>query len=421
MKFKEPGGLSDFGSDAQNAWSALVEKYVSDIVEETGTTQFVTPDDPQIDPAIVTVDWRGFPLRINECLGSLDKTNRILDWEFRGQPMGRLNGAQEEYLEWRVVRNSDGRIVAMEFTSETQEYWRTLASYHPERTLEMIGQFAGESSPASANEVYGRSDIMSASPEELGLSFLNMMDARSIPGTTLEVVSSPYNNGQKALTFMADYPNTLGAAVSLAGAAAVPLAKHTAAGVAPLTGREAIQNNTGQAAQDCRDSDPTIVGAIIALANEQRKIALFERPGLYIGDVDHRGILLPDESESIPREWFTFSRGREMTVNGISIPLWQRLRLAVPDGEGFLLDELVDADTGDKLLYGAVVARKITVNLYAQGSPLDTTNTPIRLVDPTFDQACSQKSWCREINDLYSAFEEQNQTIGLRSNRVRRS
>ena len=407
MVFKESGALTDFGADAQDAWTKKVEKYVNDANTAFGSTQFVMPNDTDLEPTVSTVDWRGFPLRINECLGSIEDTNRFLDWQLQDQPMGRLNGAQEEYLEWRIIRNSSGRISAIEFTSETQEYWQTLASYHPEKTLELIGKFASEAGPADPLEVYGPIDLADSTPEQRGNAFLHMMDSREVqpsPGDFYELVASPYNNGKKALTFMADYPNTLGAAVYLAAAAAIPYAKSTPAGTVPLTGREAIQN-TRQSAQDCRDSDPTIVGSVIALANEQRKIALYEHPGLYIGDVDHKGILLPDESDHIPREWFKFSRGVELTINGSKVPLWQRLKLEVPESEGFLVEDLIDADSGSNLLFGAIVAKKITINLYAQASDINVTSVPVRTINPSFNEACNAKSWCADVKNKFQLFE----------------
>jgi len=56
------------------------------------------------------VDWIGFPQRPDTCLGLI---------------------RQEQYLEWRVVRGGDGKLRTMEFTTETLEYWRTLAVRHP--------------------------------------------------------------------------------------------------------------------------------------------------------------------------------------------------------------------------------------------------------------------------------------------------
>ena len=42
---------------------------------------------------------------------------------------------QDEYCEWSVARNADGKITKVMFTTEGPEYWTYLAKAQPETVL----------------------------------------------------------------------------------------------------------------------------------------------------------------------------------------------------------------------------------------------------------------------------------------------
>jgi hypothetical protein len=50
---------------------------------------------------------------------------------------GEQRSTQIEYLEWQVVRDADGVIVRVTFTTETPEYWKALAAVDPARVVEL--------------------------------------------------------------------------------------------------------------------------------------------------------------------------------------------------------------------------------------------------------------------------------------------
>ena len=45
---------------------------------------------------------------------------------------------QDEYCEWSVTRNADGKITKVMFTTEGPEYWTYLAETQPETVLAVI-------------------------------------------------------------------------------------------------------------------------------------------------------------------------------------------------------------------------------------------------------------------------------------------
>lgn len=407
----EPGLLNDLSGLGQNEWENYVRDELTEAKQASNSSQLVFPSDTDLLDDVIIVDWKGLPVRIRECLQSTNKTQRFLDWTQNGQPFGRIFGAHEEYLEWRVIRDSLDRIVRIEFTSETPEYWRILAKHHPMRTLRILADFAGENDPAKALDVYGVNDPLSLSVEERESAFVSMM----FPASGNPNIRSPYNNGQKSIAFMTVGPNTLHAAVNLAAFAAVPYVKMVGDEKVPLTGREAIRF-TRQAAQDCRDSDPTIVGTVVEAAAQQRKISLFNPLGLYIADVDSASILMPDGETPIPLDWFTFQRGSKVMNGGSTISLSQRLVFEVPEALGLKISDLIDENTDKPIEFGAQIASRVTVALYALASAENTTAVPLIEVTTGNVPPCREEPACGDVKNIFEIFEDsQNQILGSSS------
>ncbi|NEO98630.1 MAG: hypothetical protein F6K58_08110 [Symploca sp. SIO2E9] len=404
----EPGMLNDLSGEGQADWDRYVEQQINQAINRSGTTQLVSDGDESLESGVVVIDWAAFPVRIRECLRSVLKTNRLLDWQFNNQPYGRLFGAHEEYLEWRTVRNAAGKIVRVEMTSELQEYWLRLAKYYPAKTLQILGEFARESGPAPFQEVYGTLNPLASSPEQLEEAFKQMMLP---PAGGAPQIASPYNNGVKAIAFMANSVNTLSAALFLAAFAAFPYVKRVNGSTTPLTGREAIRF-TDQAAQDCRDSDPTIVGSVINFAAQRRKIALMDPPGLYIASVANETIFLPDGATPIPQDWFRFSRGSKIidTESGRTLSLAQRLVFEVPPEQNFVVGDLLDSTTGGNIDFGAQIAAKVSIALYAKASRTEVVVVPDREISVGNVPDCSSEFACNRVQEVFEFFEQTQST-----------
>lgn len=185
-----------------------------------------------------------------------------------------------------------------------------------------------------------------------------------LPAGSSRPPRSPYNNGQKAICFLYQNVNSLKAAVSLAAFAGFP---HAAAvgntgQLRPLTGAEAIAN-TNQNAVDCRNSDPTIVGAIVGQAFNGKEVALDDPAGIYITNVEAERLLRPDDQTPVPEEWFNLQRG---TPSADGKQRAQRLAFEVPADLPFVVGDLIDSQTNENIEFGWQVAQLVKVGLYVR-------------------------------------------------------
>lgn len=408
---KQPGGLSDLEGPGLRDWEGKLAEITADAVRsavkaaraanETDVVHLVGPEDASVaGQTAAQVDWSGFPQRGKHCLKNDASVDALLDWRDGNGDVGRH--FQEEYLEWRCVRDAGGRITRIEFTTETQEYWETLAAFHPMKTLRVIGRFAGERI-ADPMKVYGVKDPEALEPDERKRRFSANM---SYPDPARFGASrSPYNNGLRAITFMAQQNNTLGAAIFLAAFAARQLGRQDGAALpVPLTGPLAIAN-TSQSAVDCRSSDPTIVGAVIGLCWKGRKIALSDPPGIYILGVDPSAFLLPDRSAAVPVDWFEFQRGSRADASG-GLELSQRLVFEVPPGKGFVVGDLIDQATDEPIKAGAQVARHVRVGLHVLASEVGTVSTaPFVLASPGSPVDCGSSDNCGVFSRAWAEYQ----------------
>ncbi len=213
---KEPGNLSNFGARAQERWDELIREYFG---ENRSDQLLARPDDRT--PDAVSVDWGAFPVRVRDCLQSEPGSHRLLDWSTAQGDIGRAR-LQDEYLEWRVVRGPEGKILRVEMTTEFPEYWQIMAAHHPVKTLRVVARFAGEPS-VPPRAVYGSVDPFgpNVTPEERKAGFTDTM----LPFGG-KAPWSPYNNGHKAICCMTQDANTMGGLIALLSAAAFPYAAH---------------------------------------------------------------------------------------------------------------------------------------------------------------------------------------------------
>jgi hypothetical protein len=393
----EPGGLSDFEGDAQREWDGLVD----DLLARHDSPHLLAAADDRT-PSVIQVDWGGFPVRISRCLQSTADALRLLDWR---TPQGDVGRAllQEEYVEWRVVRSPEGRLRRVEMTTELPDYWLTLAAHHPLKALELVRRFAGERS-VSPRAVFGGVDPFArrTTPDQRRVGFEDAMLPRGGRAPW-----SPYNNGERAICFMSQGANTLGALIGLVAAAAHPFAAEGDG--RPLSGPEAIATGT-QAAQACRNSDPTAVGATIGLAHQGRLIALDDPIGIYIRGVQADRLLQPD-GEPVPADWFQLQRGSRPHA-GQGLERSQRLAFEVPPGLGFDVADLVDGDTGQPVEHGGQVADLVQLAVYLRISPPGQVPVEPRLLPLPRVTPCEQDESCeRDVRRPWRRYQAAHENL----------
>ena len=393
---KEPGNLSDFGPEAQEAWHDSVVSLVKTHLKQSGSKHFRLLAEAGWPEGVSVVDWDGFPRILQNCLGD-ERSSELCDWKLPTGDLGRVLG-QDEYCEWRTVRNPDGKLVRVEVTTELAKYWEILAAFHPKKTLRVLGRFAGEQI-ADRGEVYGPNDpfAATATPKSRAADFNRMMvwNRRKAP------VRSPYNNGQKAVAFLSKPVSSLNAAVALFVTAAIPYGKRVGGNEVALDGAEAIASTT-QAAIDCRNSDPNIVGRMNEIVWDGRAVAFDDPVGVYIRSFAHADLLDPD-GNPIPKEWVEFQRGSRPR-DGVGQERSQRLVIEVPASAGFVLEDLVNTETNENIRFGYQIAELTKLSCYFRTSEADALDAPRNIVTPRRVANCSSATNCGKWTQLYEEF-----------------
>lgn len=334
------------GDTARRGWRARVDGCARAAAARSPLSPRVVHPGDRRPNATATVDWTGLPQRTVSCLPRPDAL-ALLDWAGRSGCDGRRR-LQDEYLEWRVVRDADGGIRRVEFTTELPEFWRVLAAHAPAEALRLAARFAGV--PAlRPSALFGSLD-----PFAEGMS----PDAREAAfAVTMLDELGPYNSGERALCCMVNPSNTLTAIVELMFAAAFPFVAAGGDG-APAPARDAIPVLSG-AAQDGRGSDPLLVERLGRLALEGRLVGLADPPGVFIAGVEHTRLRRPD-GRPIPAGWFTGSRGSG-SGGFVGTSRYRRLVLEVPADEGLRGSDLVDTATEEPIRFGGQVADLVQV------------------------------------------------------------
>lgn len=395
---KEPGNLSDLGPAAQQAWHNDIVNLVEHYLAETGTQHFRLLAAPDWPEGVSVVDWDGFPRIVKNCLGD-ERAAAICDWAIPSSgDYGRVR-CQDEYFEWRTVRDVNGKLIRFEGTTELAAYWRVLAGHHPMRTLQLLGQFAGEAS-ADWRQVYGAVNPFDpdVTIEQRQSAFMANMewDRSEAP------VRSPYNNGQKAIAFLSKPVSSLNAAVALFVTAAKALGKRVDGQEIALNGAECIASSH-QSAIDCRNSDPNMVGRMNQISWEGRAAAFDDPVGVYIRSFAHDALLDPN-GHPIPEEWVQFQRGSRPR-DGVGEERSQRIVIEVPPSAGFVLGDLEHRDTEQRIDKGYQLAELTKLACYFKTSDAEHVTAPRQFPKLQPLAKCSSAGNCRAWEALYEEFE----------------
>lgn len=386
---REPGGLTALDASGASEWKRRVIECLEDALARASTSRVSSRDAGMTNLAMC--DWAGLPARVTSCIGRADALD-LLDWEVDDLAFTRGRALQDEYVEWRVVRGAGGLVQRVEFTTELPDYWRVLAAYEPNRLLSLVAEFAGEAS-VSPSAAYGPLDPFATdvTPDEREWAFaLTMLPPAG---------RSPYNSGCKALCCMAQRMNSLEAIVRLAveGACYRVLRDSSDGRLRCPTSSEVIPL-VGDAAVLGRGSDPIIVERLTRLAFEERLVAFDDPLGIYVQSVQHTRLQTPS-GETVPPEWFTFSRGLSPKESDDGRPRYQRLSVEVPQSEGYSLGDVIDVATEQPIRYGGQIAGLIQLAVFFRASdPTVSVDDPVS-ISPTGGVVA-----CEDIHQQHERF-----------------
>jgi len=294
------------------------------------------------DPGDINGSYRAVEHQGQEDIGDdilKDDNGKLLNLPVRDR--------QDEYLEWVVRRNPEGKIIKAIFVAEGYDYYSSLFKYDEQAVVDLYRKFTGVTSIV-AND----------------LRAVNGIGRYTSSGAKRETIAesgafNPRNkfNLEPGIVHLSHNANALGAEVNLAAVSA--LARMTITGVTLQPGAPEKLLCCSQGGNPNRNSDPLIGDQAYAQVMGKFKYTLADPVGLYIAGAETQRITT-DKGEAIPLEWWKVVRGQDLWTPGHSRVL--RLELEVPSELDFVLgDLLID---GNPIKYPGQIARLMSVHLF---------------------------------------------------------
>jgi hypothetical protein len=267
------------------------------------------------DAQQAVVEWPAFP-------GTLDRQGLSDDERWR---QADDRGAQDEYCEWAVTRDGDGRVIRVTFTTETPDYYDHLLQADEPRFAELYEELSGQ-------------------PADLGA-------VRRANGS-LEPRNPANQAGDGTIVHLSEDSNTLGAAIRLAGEATVLREDD---GVRVTDKRQLVR--CGGLGGPERNSDPQIAIVVNRQAADGAEVSLADPPGLFLGDFLSAGLQTPDHADA--KAFWTVTRGSaERPVRAV---------FEVPEGRGYVVGDITKQ--GRKVTTGGQLAEHVRVRIVATVLP----------------------------------------------------
>ena len=174
---------------------------------------------------------------------------------------------QDEYVEWRVERDTEDKVARIEFTTEFSEYYEAFAALGFDPLREAIREAIPGADP-TVEDLFGLDfDLDKSTAEARSLRFRRFATSSN----DSPVVKNPWNS-ERGLLCLSQHFNTLGALFNLVFRCGVPRE-----GAAADT-----CNAVGNACGETRNSDPVICTASQNLARTPRALSLADPVGISI-------------------------------------------------------------------------------------------------------------------------------------------
>lgn len=396
--YEPPGYMTDFDAvpGMREQWSNAVSGWFDEVIESE--QKKLDPSAQQCQyynqlkqqpgaPLEQPIVWNAFPgttLRRFGEVNAMKASERMLPLTERQDGQGGFYKGpvwsklfyrpQDEYCEWRVDRDEDGKIIRVTFTSEPPEYWQALHGGDlPNLEGEPTYPIAGD--PQLLLDLYREY----VSPEVELSDLVCTEDLVDESGSEPTVVYhkgsyNPYNcwNTTDGIMHLTQPANSLQAEIQLGGDATILRERFGRR----ITDPDALICGARYGGAN-RCSDPTIGASVNELAAIGCWVTLRNPVGLYMDHLEMTGWTKPDGSPIEP-EYFRILRGREQFV--------ERAVFEVPASEGFTVSDVRIG--GVPITFGGQLAQHMTVRLVglaaAPGAftpkPLPCENTA--LIDP---------------------------------------
>jgi hypothetical protein len=333
----------------------------------------------------------GFPPVPSDVYPVINWQQPKTNWRAYEPPGAR--GWQDEYCEWCVQRDGQGRIVRIDFTCENPEYWVALWKTDPNAVLSLYRAAVSASVQLDDIVMHDKTGAPIIDPET-GLPAYNPINKWNT-GT----IATPTSGGAMHLT---SPPNDIDAEIYLAAAATL------LRDVTPYTAAALV---------DCaaygvpyRNSDPNIgynVNRTVKNAggNGLRMATLTDPIGLYMQQPDFSSYATPDGTDAS-----TFWT----VVRGSAPSMILHATFAVPASKPYTVSDVTIG--GQPIGYASQIAQTFQMGLSATVQPTAQNESALPCVDTKPDAACSP--WPQVIMgpgmlDAYAALMGELGTSGL--------
>ncbi|QRV92522.1 COBW/P47K family protein [Ceratobasidium sp. AG-Ba] len=325
-----PGFVEDLSEANKDGWSAIISGFMlTEQVSPILTPQFYDETKVVVEnPSSYKVTWIGFPRKVK-----LAHPNDLERWKVADSD----RNLQDEYLEWSIKRNSDGKITKVVFSNEGPEYFSYLGSVQPDTLLELYRSL--HPGVHIANE-----DIFEQGEGgKLKYNPRNRWNRSTDTGTIMHLIQKN---------------NTLGAEINL-GARATVVRKRPDGTI--ITDSDELIKCSRYGNPD-RNSDPQIGAGINGFARKGLMLTVKNPVGLYIEPDINLGVIEPPPGHEgdDPKDFCRFTRGKSGN--------YVRVEFEVPEGKPYVLGDLIVDN--EPLQYGAQLADLIKVSITADATQL---------------------------------------------------
>ncbi|KAL4442979.1 hypothetical protein ABPG77_008470 [Micractinium sp. CCAP 211/92] len=339
--FTPPGNLTDLRSENLAGWSDTISSFFdasaagnTDVTNDAPRRQFFNPTKPTrapIDnnnPQFAPISWRAFPRRVLLKFPDSD--------EDRWQAAEATRDVQDEYCEWSVDRNAEGKVTRITVTCEGPEYWAYLAATQPDTVLQATV-------PAAREPAVAKADLFDSNGKYIPRNKWN-------------------TNSTTGAMHLVQRNNTLSAEIELAAGASIV---RTRADALVITdSQELIQ--CAKYGVATRFSDPFIGASVNQLARGGALVAVADPVALYLDSFTPDGFTVsakPAACEGQPpdgtdvSEFWTWTRGADN--------LRLRAVFEVPAGKGYVVGDIQQqSDTYfGPIKYGAQIIDFVKIKL----------------------------------------------------------
>jgi hypothetical protein len=328
-QFAAPAGLTELSADGLQAWHERNAAIVAESAVGFGPAYYdPTAEDTPEDLAPVRIVWGAFPATIIALHGLGARR-----WNVADASRSQRNGlGHDEYCEWGVERNENGKVVRITFTTEVPEYWKHIAATDDRLLLALYRELAGPQ--VQLDDLFSGGEYLPRN----GWNDVVGPDGSSVPARPIHLLHGS---------------NQLDAAIKLAREATV--LRHDADGEPVLDRHQLVRcSNLGE---PLRNSDPQIAQVVNDAVAEGMEVTLKDPLGLYIDGLQSAGIVAPDGADAVDF-WHIERGGAEHAV---------RASFAVPPEKPYVVGDL--SIDGRPITRGGQVADKVRVRLDAFAKP----------------------------------------------------